>query len=76
MGKLPVLKPKEVLRVLLRAGFYVYHQKGSHAQLRHVIKIHLRITIPIHSNFDLPIPVLHSILKQAEMSREEFVALL
>lgn len=30
MRKLPSLKPKQVLKALLRAGFYIYHQKGSH----------------------------------------------
>jgi predicted RNA binding protein YcfA (HicA-like mRNA interferase family) len=71
--RLPVLKPREVLRALLRAGFVIHHQAGSHAQLRHPQNAHLRVTIPRHDRFDLPLPVLKSILRQAEMTVEEFV---
>jgi len=71
--RLPVLKPKEALRALQKAGFEVHHQSGSHAQLRHPEKPHLRITVPRHDRFDLPLPVLKSILRQAEMTVEEFL---
>ena len=76
MAKLPVLKPKKVLEILLRAGFYIQHQTGSHIQLRHYQKSHLRVTIPYHTHFDLPSSVLKNILKQAEVSKEEFLKLL
>ncbi|MBI4910178.1 MAG: type II toxin-antitoxin system HicA family toxin [Acidobacteria bacterium] len=35
MPRLPILKAREVLRVLLRAGFFIHHQTGSHARLLH-----------------------------------------
>jgi predicted RNA binding protein YcfA (HicA-like mRNA interferase family) len=54
----------------------VHHQTGSHAQLRHPAKLHLRVTVPRHDRFDLPKQVLRSILRQAEMSVEEFLDLL
>ena len=73
---LPLLKPRLILRALMRAGFYVNHQSGSHAQLRHPIKSHLRVTVPRHDRFDIPRPVLRSILRQAELSVEEFLELL
>lgn len=71
--RLPVLKPKEVLRTLTKAGFAVHHQTGSHAQLRHPQKPHLRVTVPRHDRFDLPLSVLKSILRQAELTIEEFL---
>jgi predicted RNA binding protein YcfA (HicA-like mRNA interferase family) len=71
--RLPVLKPREVLSALLRAGFIIHHQAGSHAQLRHPAKTHLRVTVPRHDRFDLPLSVLKSILRQAEMTVEEFL---
>ena len=74
--KIPALKPKTVLKTLLAAGFYVYHQKGSHVQLRHRNKHNLRVTIPLHNRFDLPSSVIQSILKQADLSREGFLELL
>ena len=72
---LPVLKPKEVLRALLKAGFYIHHQTGSHARLFHKERSELRVTIPIHSK-DLPVKTLHRILKQADLTPEEFKELL
>jgi predicted RNA binding protein YcfA (HicA-like mRNA interferase family) len=39
------------------------------------VKRELRVTIPVH-NKDLPQPVLKSILRQAELTVEEFIALL
>jgi predicted RNA binding protein YcfA (HicA-like mRNA interferase family) len=74
--KLPVLKPKEVIAALLRAGFYVHHHKGSHARLLHRTRSDLHVTVPIH-NKDVPPSLLkHRILKQAGLSDEEFLRLL
>ena len=73
---MPVLKPRILIRVLLRAGFVVHHQTGSHAQIRHPGKAHLRVTVPRHDRFDLPKPILRSILRQAEITVEEFLKLL
>jgi len=75
MPRLPVLKPKEILNALLRADFYIHHQTGSHARLFHRFKKELKVTIPIHSK-DLPRPILKRILKQAQLSLEEFLKLL
>jgi predicted RNA binding protein YcfA (HicA-like mRNA interferase family) len=75
MPKLPVLKPREVLRALLRAGFYIHHQTGSHARLFHRTRPELRVTVSIHST-DLPPPILKSIIRQAGLTNDEFAALL
>lgn len=72
---LPILKPKHVLRALERGGFYVQHQTGSHARVFHKNRPELRVTIPIHSK-DLPAATLRRILKQADLSIEEFEKLL
>jgi predicted RNA binding protein YcfA (HicA-like mRNA interferase family) len=74
--KLPVLKPKEVIAALLRAGFYVSHQKGSHARLLHHTKPQLHVTVPVHSKDIPPTLLKHRILKQANLSEEEFLELL
>jgi predicted RNA binding protein YcfA (HicA-like mRNA interferase family) len=73
MPKIPPLKGKEIIAVFLRLGFFKHHQTGSHVQMRHSIKLHLRVTVPRHDNFDLPPFVVGSILKQAEISRDEFL---
>jgi predicted RNA binding protein YcfA (HicA-like mRNA interferase family) len=74
--KLPALKPKQVVAALLRAGFYVHHQRGSHARLLHPGRPELRVTVPIH-NRDIPPSFLkHRILKQAGLSEADFLKLL
>jgi predicted RNA binding protein YcfA (HicA-like mRNA interferase family) len=75
MPRLPVLKPKEVLRALLSAGFQIHHQRGSHARLLCRSKPELRVTIPMH-NKDLPEQTLRSIIRQSGMTAEQFIELL
>ena len=72
MSQLPVVAAARVLRALERAGFYVHHTKGSHYALRHPIKTHLRVTIPLHGG-DLKRGTLRSILDQADLSVDEFM---
>ena len=72
---LPVVKAKACLKALQRAGFYIDHQVGSHARLFHRSKSELRVTLPIH-NKDLPPGTLKSILRQAGLSVDAFIALL
>jgi predicted RNA binding protein YcfA (HicA-like mRNA interferase family) len=74
-GRLPALKPKEVLRALERAGFVVHHVTGSHYILKHPEHAALRITLPWH-NRDLKRGTLTSIISQAGYTTAEFVELL
>ncbi|MFQ5661868.1 MAG: type II toxin-antitoxin system HicA family toxin [Candidatus Paceibacteria bacterium] len=75
MPKLPRIPSSLVLQALRRDGFYVYNQTGGHIQLRHSVKQHLRITIP-YSKKDLAPKTLKTIIKQAELTVEEFIKLL
>lgn len=75
MPKLPRITAKRLLRVLLKAGFYVHHQTGSHANLRHFQKPHLHVVVPRHGG-NLAPKTLKSVLHQAEITVEEFVTLL
>ena len=75
MPKLPRIPSSLVLSALKRAGFYFYHQTGSHVQLRHYDKPDLRITIPSHKK-DLTPKTLKAIIKQAGLTVEEFIDLL
>ena len=72
--KLPVLKAKVVVRALLRGGFYIHHQTGSHARLLHNTRPEVRVTVPIHSK-DIPVSLLKRILRQASLTEEEFLKL-
>jgi len=75
MPKLPRIPSLLVMRALKRNNFYEYHHSGSHIQLRHPKKIHLRVTVPFHRK-DLNLKTLKSIIKQAELTAEEFLDLL
>ncbi|MFZ5911213.1 MAG: type II toxin-antitoxin system HicA family toxin [Chloroflexota bacterium] len=72
MPKLPVLKPRQVIAALEKAGFRQVRQKGSHVQFK---RGNLLVTVPNHPG-DLNPGVLKSILRQAQMSADEFQALL
>lgn len=75
-GALPILKPRQVIAALERAGFYIHHQRGSHARLLHRSRPDLRVTVPVH-NKDVPLSLLKGrIPKQAQLTVEEFLKLL
>ncbi len=75
MPKLPRITSRKILAVLLRSGFYVHHQSGSHVNLRHNVKAHLHVVVPAHGR-DLSLKTLKSILIQAELTNQEFKELL
>jgi predicted RNA binding protein YcfA (HicA-like mRNA interferase family) len=72
MPKLPVLKPREVIAALEKAGFRPVRQKGSHIQFK---RGNLLVTVPNHPG-DLNPHVFRSILRQCQMTPEEFIELL
>ncbi|GBE54028.1 YcfA-like protein [archaeon BMS3Bbin15] len=72
MSKLPVVSGKKVLSVLVKYGFYVHDQKGSHIHLRHPEK--RPVTIPNHKT--IAKGTLRAILKEAGINLEEFLNLL
>jgi predicted RNA binding protein YcfA (HicA-like mRNA interferase family) len=56
--------------VLLRLGFEVVRQKGSHAFYRHPDG--RTTTVPNHSGRDLARPLLREILREIELTPDEF----
>ena len=74
MGKLPVLKAREVIAALQRLGFEVDHVTGSHYILRHPDG--RRAVVPYHGDRDIKQGVLRSTLRQAGLTVEEFKSLL
>jgi predicted RNA binding protein YcfA (HicA-like mRNA interferase family) len=72
---LPVVRPRQLIRALERAGFVVHHVRGSHRYLRHLEKPGLLVTVPYHSR-DLKRGTLRSILRQAGITSEELTDLL
>jgi predicted RNA binding protein YcfA (HicA-like mRNA interferase family) len=73
--RLPALTGHDVLRALIRGGFYVHHVKGSHHSLRHPERPEPRVVVPVHRK-DLPPGTIRSIIKQSGLTEEEFLELL
>jgi predicted RNA binding protein YcfA (HicA-like mRNA interferase family) len=71
MSRLPSLKPKEVVSALERCGFVIVRIRGSHYQL--VNERTGRYTTVPHHNRDLPRGTVAAIIRQAGLSRDEFL---
>ena len=75
MPRLPALTGREVLRALEGAGFELVRVKGSHHFLRRR-GASQGVAVPVHGNRDMPAGTLRSIIAQAGLSVDEFIALL
>ncbi|MCK9631129.1 MAG: type II toxin-antitoxin system HicA family toxin [Methanoregula sp.] len=73
--KVPRVTGDKVLRALHHAGLALVHTRGSHHFLYHAEKDCL-VTVSVHSGATLAPKTLKSILSQAQITVEEFVALL
>ena len=73
MPRLPVLSADKVIKALSNAGFKVVRQSGSHVHLWNDKK-RILVTVPYHN--ELAKGTLNSIIKQAKMDRDEFLALI
>ena len=72
MGKVPVLKPREVVVHLGKLGFTVVRQRGSHQQFRHVDG--RGTTVPFHQGRDISPTLLRQIAKDIGLSVEDVLA--
>jgi predicted RNA binding protein YcfA (HicA-like mRNA interferase family) len=71
---LPALKSAQVIKALEKAGFELRRQSGSHVIL---FKSDLKrpLSVPLHSK-DLPSGTLRAIIRQANLTLDEFLSLL
>lgn len=74
MGRLLALRLEAVIRALEKAGFEIIRQRGSHVGLRHFD--HRVVTVPVHSGQVLGRGILRKILRDAEITPEEFARIL
>ena len=72
--RLPCLKTDQVLTALKNAGFEHVRQKGSHRRLRHPDG--RVVTVSGNSGDDVGRGLLRKILRDADISKEEFLDLL
>jgi predicted RNA binding protein YcfA (HicA-like mRNA interferase family) len=74
MAKLPVLKADELIRALEKSGFQIIRQKGSHVRMKHPDG--RVVTVPVHRGQGIGRGLLRKILRDAELTRQAFIALL
>ncbi len=73
MAKLPVLKPREVVKLLTTLGFVEIRQRGSHKQFRHPDG---RTTVvPFHQGRDISPILLRKIARDIGMTPEAMLGL-
>ena len=71
MPKLPVVKDRDLIRVLKRLGFFEHPERGS----SHLVFAHpdgRRTTVSRHPGKDMPRGTLRGILQDIKISPEEF----
>jgi predicted RNA binding protein YcfA (HicA-like mRNA interferase family) len=72
MSRLPVCSGQDAVRAFQRLGWQVDHQTGSHIILRHPQM--RRLTVPNHR--ELAKGTLRALIREAGLTKEEFVSLL
>lgn len=70
MPKLSPISAKKLIKILEKQGFEVVYQKGSHVRLRH--SDGRRTTVPMHSGENVGVGLLRKILRDVNISRDEF----
>jgi predicted RNA binding protein YcfA (HicA-like mRNA interferase family) len=71
VGKLPTLKPREVVALLESRGCGEVRQKGSHKQFRH--SDGRGTTVPFHAGRDISPTLLRKIAKDIGLTAEQLL---
>lgn len=75
MPKLPPVKDRQLIRVLKKLGFFEHPERGT----SHLVFAHSdgrRTTVSRHPGKDIPRGTLRAILRDINISPEEFIKLL
>ena len=75
MPKFPLVSAKETIKALSNTGFQIISQRGSHVKLRKIAQNEIR-TVIVPMKKIIQIGTMKSILRQANLSLEEFIQLL
>ena len=71
MGSVPILKPSEVVAILVNLGFSEVRQRGSHKQFRDAAG--RGTTVPFHKGRDISPVLLRQIAKDVGFTVDEFL---
>jgi predicted RNA binding protein YcfA (HicA-like mRNA interferase family) len=66
---------QQLIHALKRAGFEEQRQRGSHLHLRR-FSDNRRVTVPVHKGRTVPLGTLRAVLRDADISIDEFRDLL
>ncbi|MEK7518209.1 MAG: type II toxin-antitoxin system HicA family toxin [Patescibacteria group bacterium] len=73
MSKLAPIRGRELILILEKLGFEKAHQKGSHVRMKHSDS--RRTSVPVHSGEKVGVGLLRKILRDVNISRDEFIKL-
>lgn len=71
MSKLPIVDAKTFERCLMKWGFRIVRQKGSHVFYKHADGRYT--TLPHHKGQDISRPLIRKILNEIQISPDEFI---
>ncbi len=75
MTKLPVISGKKLIKALVKAGFYIHSQRGSHVKMKKIIgEDTIVVIVPNHKVVSKG--TLRDIIKDAGLTVKEFNKLL
>lgn len=74
MPKIPIVSAKKLIKVLKKKGFEHHRSKGSHQIFVHH-QHELSVVVPVHPGQDLGRGITLAILKDANISTDEFIRL-
>ncbi len=72
--KLKPLSSEKVIKILTKIGFQKIRQKGSHVFLKH--SDGRKTVVPVHKGEEIGRGMLRKIIKDVELTREDFLELL
>ncbi len=70
MPKLSPINAKKLIKILEKQGFKAVHQKGSHVRLIH--QDGRRTSVPVHAGEKVGVGLLRKILRDCNITRNEF----
>ena len=71
MGSVPILKPGEIVAILVNLGFSEVRQRGSHKQFRDAAG--RGTTVPFHKGRDISPVLLRQIAKDVGLTVDDFL---
>jgi predicted RNA binding protein YcfA (HicA-like mRNA interferase family) len=74
MSNLPTVKSIDFIKAIIKLGFILHRQKGSHAIYKN--SSGLRVVVPIHSGKDLKKGTLLAMIQDIGITKEDFFNLL